>query len=201
MRYTQGVVSAPAVQELIVTSEQVINDVVKLVTPRLVSADTRLVRRSLGDFVEGDIVDTYENIAFFAQQDMLAFLEGVTSVLSDNVLSMETKIDILNWVLDDKTDVVQELSFDDIKNGAGEAYDKAKKGAGEAYDKAKSSLGDTSDKALAYGRAIKKGVGDFANENPGTTAAIAGGAAALGYGAYKGAKALRAKMAARKSAR
>jgi hypothetical protein len=211
MRYIKGIVSNENVQELIVSTEGIIEEVVSVVTPRLLTANSVAVKNSLSTFAEGDLLETFENIRSFAENDMATFIGCIADVLSDTVLTNEDKVAVINFALDDTTDGQEDELVGEgsgtkaaIGGAVGAAGALGAKHLKDKFDaskfhsfsgKAKDALGDTAGGLLAKGRTALGGM------STGKKVALAAGTAAVGYGAYKGAKAIKGKMAARKAAK
>ena len=210
MRLVKGIVSNNSVQEFIVSNESIINDVINVVTPKLLVTDSMIVKENLNSFVTGDLVDTFETISAFAQEDMTTFIGAISDVLADTQLSVEAKIGIINFAIDDSTDHIEETTYADsiellkrrtadIGQKVGQkvkdsgVVDTITKKAGEAKDW-------VADKATqGAGHVNKAMTGEYGK---GVQAASIGTAGAVaGYGAYKGYKALKAKRAAKKAKR
>jgi len=201
MRYVKGIVSNSNVQELIVSNESIIGEVINVVTPRLLVANSKVVKGSLGMFIEGDLLDTFENIRAFAEDDMSIFIGCIADVIADQHLNNEEKIKVINFTLDDSTDGME----DEILEGL---MQKGLSAASWSAKRVKAKLADDGvvDTAKAVGKTgyraakvVGKNIVDQVKQHPGKVTAAGVGAAALGYGAYKGAKAIKAKIAARKA--
>lgn len=105
MSYTSSVLKNDDVKKLISSNEKIINKILEIELPKIVLENTRIIKENIKYFLVKDI---YEQIKLFSKMDILFFLESISIILSDQKLTQEEKLYIVECTLDD--DLVYEYT-------------------------------------------------------------------------------------------
>nr|MBC8427553.1 hypothetical protein [Pseudomonadota bacterium] len=122
MQYLKSVMEAKGVQTLVNENDAIINNLVNQTITDITTENITIVRDNLEQFiVEGDLLETYEDISTWASEDVQYYMEAISEVLADQELTQEQKVAIIS-------NPDQFLSTE-IKSGSfGSAYSAARKG-------------------------------------------------------------------------
>jgi hypothetical protein len=113
MYYVKNVVTQESVQDLILSNEELVNNIITNYVPVSNIHNGLFVNENLGSFTDEDVLTTYENIADFAEQDMVQFIEAISGIMGDQELTEEAKIECLAYVLSDEDEELSEEAFYD----------------------------------------------------------------------------------------
>jgi hypothetical protein len=96
MQYLKNVMESEGVQTLVNEHDELINVTINNTIKSIVDENINIAKINLDSFVtEGDLLETYEDISTWASNDVQEYLEAVSEVLSDNELTQEDKLEIL----------------------------------------------------------------------------------------------------------
>jgi hypothetical protein len=158
MQYLKNVMESEGVQTLVNENDKLINDTIDSTISSIIEANINIAKDNLDSFVvEGDLLDTYEDISIWANEDLQEYMETVSMILSDKELTQEQKLEILQEgrtaYLQGKLGTKSMKDQKGFKNKASFAAGKVM-GAGRSASK---SIGKKWD-------AMKKGAGDMVDK-------------------------------------
>ena len=97
MQYVQSVMESDGVQALVNENDAIINDIVNKTMSSIVTENISIARSNVEFFIaENDILETYEDISTWANEDVQEYMEAISMVLSDSGLTQEDKIAIIS---------------------------------------------------------------------------------------------------------
>jgi hypothetical protein len=187
MFYVKNVIAQESVQDLILSNEELVGTILEAATPVITAVNSVIVKENLSQFIEeNDLLATYESIVQFSEDDIVVFVEGISSILSDSSLSQEAKIEAIDYALSDEDEEWLLEAEDDskLKRGAKFAGKTAAAGAAGAAAGVGAAKGAAALKAAGAKGVATKYLGAKTAGAVGTKMAAAkGGATALGKGA------------------
>jgi hypothetical protein len=119
MQYLNTVIESQNIRSFISEQcNQKIIDIVGSTITSITNENILISNNSLDCFItEGDILSTYDNIRSWSSSDMVEYMEAVSTLISNNLITEDQKIELLEEVLNRSK--VAQIKYDSMKKNKG----------------------------------------------------------------------------------